>query len=119
MTLDDRTQLRTARLDPVGFMAERPRPLFVDEFQRGGDALLLAAKSLLDASDDRGQLVLAGSTRFLTEPRLSESLAGRVRFLDLWPLSQGEIHDGDDGLLDAALTDVATVRAGGRPRRHR
>jgi predicted AAA+ superfamily ATPase len=111
VTLDDRAQLRAARLDPVGFLAERPRPLFVDEFQRGGDPLLLAAKSLLDSSDERGQLVLAGSTRFLTEPRLSESLAGRVRFLDLWPLSQGEIHDGDDGLLDAALTDVAGVRA--------
>ncbi|HEX6421815.1 MAG TPA: DUF4143 domain-containing protein, partial [Acidimicrobiales bacterium] len=58
-----------------------------------------------------GQLVLAGSTRFLTEPRLSESLAGRVRFLDLWPLSQGEIHGGDDGLLDALLTGVDAVRA--------
>ena len=111
LSLDDRAQLRAARLDPVGFLADRPRPLFVDEFQRGGDGLLLAAKDLLDRSDERGQMVLAGSTRFLTEPRLSESLAGRVRFLDLWPLSQGEIHGGDDGLLDAALTDVAAVRA--------
>lgn len=111
VTLDDRTQLRAARLDPVGFLAERPRPMFVDEFQRGGDGLLLAAKSVLDGGDDRGQLVLAGSTRFLTEPRLSESLAGRVRFLDLWPLSQGEIHGGDDGLLDALLTSADAVRA--------
>jgi predicted AAA+ superfamily ATPase len=116
LTLDDRTQLRTARLDPVGFLAERPRPLFVDEFQRGGDGLLLAAKDMLDRSDERGQMVLAGSTRFLTEPRLSESLAGRVRFLDLWPLSQGEIHGGDDGLLDALLDDVDAVR-GRRPSR--
>lgn len=110
LTLDDRTQLRAARVDPVGFLAERPRPLFVDEFQRGGDGLLLAAKSTLDRSDERGQLVLAGSTRFLTEPRLSESLAGRVRFLDLWPLSQGEIHGGDDGMLDALLAGVGAVR---------
>lgn len=111
VTLDDRVQLRAVRLDPVGFLAERPRPLFIDEFQRGGDPLLLAAKALLDDDDNRGQIVLAGSTRFLTEPRLSESLTGRVRFLDLWPLSQGEIHGGDDGLLDVALTDVASVRA--------
>lgn len=111
LSLDDRTQLRTARVDPVGFLVDRPRPLFVDEFQRGGDGLLLAAKAILDRSDERGQMVLAGSTRFLTEPRLSESLAGRVRFLDLWPLSQGEIHDGDDGLLDALLLDVDAVRS--------
>jgi predicted AAA+ superfamily ATPase len=47
--------------------------------------------------------VLAGSTRFLTEPRLSESLAGRVRFVDLWPFSQGEIEQlgpSGDRLLD-------------------
>jgi predicted AAA+ superfamily ATPase len=110
VTLDDRVQLRTARLDPVGFLADRSRPLFIDEFQRGGDPLLLAAKAELDRSDERGQLVLAGSTRFLTEPRLSESLAGRIRFLDLWPLSQGEIRGGDDGLMEALLTDVGAVR---------
>jgi uncharacterized protein len=110
VSLDDRVQLRAARLDPVGFLADQPRPLFIDEFQRGGDPLLLAAKAELDRSDQRGQFVLAGSTRFLTEPRLSESLAGRVRFLDLWPLSQGEMRGGDDGLLDALLTDVDAVR---------
>jgi len=110
-TLDDRAEVRAARHDPVGYLAGRPAPLFLDEFQRGGDPLLLAIKAQLDRSDDRGQLVLAGSTRFLTEPRLSESLAGRVRFLDLWPLSQGEIHGGDDGLLDALLESVDAVRA--------
>ncbi len=50
----------------------------------------------------RGQFALAGSTRFLTEPRLSESLAGRARFVDLWPLAQGEIErlDGGDAFVD-------------------
>jgi predicted AAA+ superfamily ATPase len=110
LTLDDRTTLRAARLDPTGFLAERGVPLLLDEFQRGGDALLLAVKAMLDTSDARGQLVLAGSTRFLSEPRLSESLAGRVRFLDLWPLSQGEIHGGDDGLLDALFAGVDATR---------
>lgn len=111
VSLDERSELRAARSDPVGFLSERPAPLFLDEFQRGGDPLLLAVKAVLDRCDDRGQIVLAGSTRFLTEPRLSESLAGRVRFLDLWPLSQGEIHDGDDGLLDALFAGVGAVRA--------
>ena len=75
----------------------------IDEVQRGGDPLVLAVKVLLDSSQDRGQVVLAGSTRFLTEPRLSESLAGRVRFVDLWPFSQGEIDEigpSSDRLLD-------------------
>src|SRR5690606_29246464 len=40
--------------------------------------------------DDRGQFVLAGSTRFLTVPTLSESLAGRAVFVDLWPFAVAE-----------------------------
>lgn len=111
VTLDDRAELRTARADPVGYLTERPSPLFLDEFQRGGDPLVLALKERLDRTDRRGQVVLAGSTRFPSEPRISESLAGRVRFLDLWPLSQGEIHGGDDGFLRALLAGVSKMRA--------
>ncbi len=37
-----------------------------------------------------GQFFLSGSTRFLTVPTISESLAGRVAILDLWPLSVAE-----------------------------
>lgn len=97
MTLDRAAHLRLTRTDPAGFVQDRPKPLMIDEVQRGGDPLVLAIKELLDSSSDRGQAVLAGSTRFLTEPRLSESLAGRIRFVDLWTFSQGEI----DGLTDA------------------
>jgi uncharacterized protein len=78
----------------------------IDQVQRGGDPLVLAIKVILDTSQERGQVVLAGSTRFLTEPRLSESLAGRVRFVDLWPFSQGEIEQlgsAGDRLLDRLL----------------
>jgi uncharacterized protein len=92
LTLDEPQLLRSARFDPSGFLADKARPLFIDEVQRGGDPLVLAIKVVLDSSREKGQIVLAGSTRFLTEPRLSESLAGRIRFVDLWTLSQGEIE---------------------------
>lgn len=103
LTLDQPQYLRAARTDPTGFVADRSRPLMIDEVQRGGDPLVLALKVVLDSSQERGQVLLAGSTRFLTEPRLSESLAGRVRFVDLWPFSQGEIDElgpRGDRLLD-------------------
>ena len=106
LTLDQPQHLRQARMDPTGFVEDRARPLMIDEVQRGGDPLVLALKIALDASRDRGQVVLAGSTRFLTEPRLSESLTGRVRFVDLWPFSQGEIDQTgslSDRLLDRLL----------------
>jgi uncharacterized protein len=90
-------------MDPTGFVEENSRPLLIDEVQRGGDPLILAIKVLLDSSQEKGQVILAGSTRFLTEPRLSESLAGRIRFVDLWTFSQGEIDElgpQSDRLLD-------------------
>jgi uncharacterized protein len=106
LTLDEPQHLRLALTDPTGFVQDRTRPLMIDEVQRAGDPLVLAIKVILDSSQERGQVVLAGSTRFLTEPRLSESLAGRVRFVDLWPFSQGEIEQlgaSGDRLLDRLL----------------
>ena len=113
LTLDRPAHLRLARTDPTGFLADRARPTYIDEVQRGGDPLVLAIKVLLDESQARGQVVLAGSTRFLAEPRLSESLAGRVRFVDLWPLSQGEIEQGGesaDGFVDSVFRTTAEFR---------
>lgn len=103
LSLDVIANLRSARTDPNGFVAGFEAPLYIDEVQRGGDPLVLAIKFAVDSSPRRGQFVLAGSTRFLTEPRLSESLAGRVRFVDLWPLSQGEIAQTSDRFVDVVM----------------
>jgi predicted AAA+ superfamily ATPase len=101
VSLDSATVLASARADPTGFVTGFAEPLMIDEVQRGGDALVTAIKLETDRTSRRGRFVLAGSTRFLTEPRLSESLAGRARFVDLWPLSQGEIDSAGDGFVDA------------------
>lgn len=93
VTLDDRDVLRAARTDPAGFLEGFGTPLFIDEVQRGGEQLVLAIKSVVDRHHrDAGLYVLAGSSRFLTVPQLSESLAGRARIIDLWPLSQSELE---------------------------
>lgn len=95
-SLDDANALLAARRDSGGFVRESERPLFVDEVQRAGNPFILAVKAAVDLDDSPGQFYLAGSTRFLFEPRLSESLAGRALFVDLWPLSQGEIEGAAD-----------------------
>ena len=97
--LDDETALEAALVDPAAFLDRRP-PVAIDEVQRGGDALLRAIKARLDRARRPGAFLLTGSTRFLTLPALSESLAGRVEVLELWPFSQGEIEGGRDGLAD-------------------
>ena len=98
-TFDDQTLLDAARRDPFGFVSGYPPPHLIDEVQRGGDAVLIAVKRQVDQIRRPGQFLLAGSTRFLSEPRLSESLAGRARLVDLWPLSQGEIESQHESFL--------------------
>lgn len=111
LTLDDRATLRLARTDPAGLVDGYRRPTFIDEIQRGGDPLVLAVKVAVDQDRAPGQFILAGSSRFLTVPTLSESLAGRARIIDLWPLSQGEIHGGGDGLLDLMFHGSEAIRS--------
>lgn len=89
-SLDDATTLQTARSDPTEFARTGSIPRIIDEVQRGGDALVLAVKHVVDRDNSRGQFILSGSTRFLTVPTLSESLAGRAVFVELWPFSMAE-----------------------------
>nr|BFE86304.1 hypothetical protein GCM10020093_089050 [Planobispora longispora] len=51
----------------------------------------------MDADDTPGQSLLTGSAGFLTVPTLSESLAGRAVFFELWPFSRGELRSEPDG----------------------
>lgn len=90
-TLDDDATREAALDDPLTFLADRPGLLTVDEIQLGGDRLVRALKRLVDTDPTPGRFLLTGSTNFLTVPTISESLAGRVRILRLWPLSEAEL----------------------------
>jgi predicted AAA+ superfamily ATPase len=113
-TLDDPQQLAAARSDPAGYIASGARPSYIDEVQRGGDSLVLAIKAAVDADNARGQFVLAGSTRFLAEPTLTESLAGRAAILEVLPFSQSELaaeaEPGQPTFLDIAFDSPEDLR---------
>lgn len=109
VTLDDPFQLAQARDDPATFVAQGPSPLIIDEVQRGGDDLVRAVKVVVDQRQDRGQFILSGSARFLTVPTLSESLAGRAGFIDLWPLSLAERTGARADFADRVFGDPASL----------
>lgn len=109
VTLDDDDQRSAARDDPRGYLEGLRRPLFIDEAQRAGDPLLLAVKAEVDRHPRAGSFILSGSTRFLTVPTLSESLAGRAAIAELWPLSVAERVDAPPAFLDAILTEPAAL----------
>ncbi|MDE0162339.1 MAG: ATP-binding protein [Acidimicrobiaceae bacterium] len=91
-SLDDDATREAALDDPRSFLLGQGHPLVVDEVQLGGDRLVRSLKQVVDEDPVPGRFLLTGSTNFLTVPTLSESLAGRVRILRLWPLSQAELH---------------------------
>lgn len=112
ITLDDRDVLRAARTDPGGLVAEATFPMMIDEVQRGGDPLVLAIKADVDRHGfENGRYVLAGSSRFLTIPSLSESLAGRARIIELWPLTQAEIAAVRTSFIDALFGEANDARS--------
>ncbi|WP_203982060.1 ATP-binding protein [Sphaerisporangium rufum] len=110
LTLDDGSLRAAAHADPVAFIAGGARPMMIDEIQRGGDDLILAIKAAVDRQGGRGQFVLAGSTRFLSTPSLSESLAGRAGILEVWPFAQEELAGSGKSFLVTAFEDPETLR---------
>lgn len=99
VTLDDSTTLASAHADPAGFLAAHPGPLVIDEIQHA-PGLLPAIKAEVDQRRDRGRYLLTGSANVLLLPKLSESLAGRMEVLTLWPLAQSEIERRAGNLVD-------------------
>jgi hypothetical protein len=105
LSLDDEQLLQAALTDPVAFADSGAEPRLIDEVQRAGDPLVRAIKAQVDADPRPGRYVLAGSTRFLATPSLSESLAGRGAVVEVWPFSQGEFEGRFETFIDLAFND--------------
>ena len=106
LTLDDlevREHARTAAGDLVG---SAPR-ITLDEVQREPD-LLLAVKRAVDEDRPRrnGRFILTGSANLLLMHRVSETLAGRATYVNLWPLTRRErMGLGTPGIWDELLSE--------------
>ena len=102
LTFDDTAVLTAVTDDPHGFLAGLEGPVVLDEVQRAPE-LFRALKASVDRDRQPGRFLLTGSAEILMLPRLSESLAGRMEVLTLWPLSQGEIEGSREGFIDTAF----------------
>jgi predicted AAA+ superfamily ATPase len=96
----------------MSIMRSVREPIIIDEFQRAPE-ILLAVKTLVDRRRAPGRFILTGSTRFMSLPKLSETLAGRAVILELWPFSVGEalrVHETFvDDLFSAGRFSLGTV----------
>jgi len=90
ITLDDPLVRSLAVSDPALFLKTHEPPLILDEIQYA-PALLSYIKMYVDAHRrEHGQYLLTGSQIFPLMKGVSESLAGRVAILQLYPLSWKE-----------------------------
>jgi hypothetical protein len=80
----------------------------LDEVQRA-PGLFPAIKASVDKDRRSGRFLLTGSANVLLLPKLSESLAGRMEILTLWPLSQAEIQGTTRSFVDALFSAQSPV----------
>ena len=92
VTFDPLIDVGAVREDPELFLNNQKTPVILDEVQYV-PSLISALKRKIDQDRSAGQYILTGSQQWEVMKNLSESLAGRVVFLDLDSLSLSEVAD--------------------------
>jgi hypothetical protein len=98
-SFDDDVTLAAAKADPVGFVADLPERVILDEVQRA-PGIFSTLKAAVDRRRIPGRFLLTGSANVLLLPTLADSLAGRIGILRLHPLAQCEIAERRPRFLD-------------------
>lgn len=116
-SFDDDVARAAALRDPAGFVADLPARSILDEVQHV-PALFGALKAAVDRRRTPGRFLLTGSANVLFVPALSDSLAGRMAIVRLYPLAQAELAARPPRFLDALFGDGFKTRRSDRLGRH-
>ena len=108
-SFDDDLTLAAATADPVGFIADLPERVILDEVQRA-PGIFSTLKSAVDRRRVPGRFLLTGSANVLLLPTLAESLAGRMGILRLHPLAQCELAGQRPRFLDTLFAGAFKTR---------
>ena len=114
LTFDDPGILAAARRDPNGFVAGLSARVTLDEIQHVPE-LFSVIKAAIDRNRQTGRFLLTGSANVMLLPKLSESLAGRMEVLTLWPFSQGEIRGVKENFVDTLFSGKSVGWSGKSP----
>jgi len=109
VVFDPSVDIENARREPELFLDNHRPPLILDEIQYAPE-LVAAIKRRVDSNVGvNGQYLLTGSQQWQVLKSLTESLAGRCVFLDLYGFSLAELGDCDSGWLQHWLDDSAGI----------
>lgn len=98
VSLDDFSVLQQAKSDPASLWTDTDR-IIIDEAQKSPE-LITAIKLAVDVSRKKRRFLLSGSSNMLLMKRISETLAGRAVYFELFPMTYTEM----DGKTDTAQT---------------
>lgn len=101
---DNLTQREAAQSDPVGHIANLPKPITLDEIQKVPE-VLEGIKIDIDKHRINGNFLLTGSANVLDMKKAKDTLAGRIIEIPMWPLSQKEFrHKPQENILDTLFS---------------
>ncbi len=95
VSLENPDERLLAEADPRAFLARFPKGAILDEVQRV-PGLFSYLQEVLDESAKAGLFILTGSNNFLLQQSISQTLAGRIGYIDLLPLNLEEIQEFSD-----------------------
>ncbi len=112
--------------DPdVALRAEKDGRAFLNQFKNGAvldevqrvPSLFNYLQNIVDTKNTNNQFVLTGSNNFLMQTNISQSLAGRVGYIELLPFSLGELKDSklkkrslEESILNGFYPSVITEK---------
>jgi len=99
VNLENPDSRRYAIEDPRGFLKEYSGGAVLDEVQRTPE-LFSYLQQILDEDKAKGRFILTGSNNFMIQENISQTLAGRIAYLNLLPFVISELTPGDVGDLN-------------------
>ena len=103
VSFDEPVNMMLAEQDAASFLKQAAR-VTIDEVQKV-PALFTAIKQIVDQKRTNGQFLITGSANIIMLPQISESLAGRVAFVEMGPLAALELSG-----LPAAKTGADSAK---------
>lgn len=94
VSLENPDERLLAHDDTRAFLSRFPNGAIIDEAQRVPE-IFSYLQQILDETKKEGLFILTGSNNFLLNQSISQTLAGRIGYIDLLPLSYEEISQFD------------------------
>ncbi len=91
VSLENPDTFEFATSDPRAFLSQFPNGAILDEVQKAPQ-LFSYLQQILDETNKKGLFILTGSNNFLLQENITQTLSGRIAYIQLLPLSLQELQ---------------------------